>query len=237
MTITWVFLNSKRTILFFFFFLCFLEEDFLMTKESQLWQKKTPWNWGLKFHPGNIWAYSFHLWTHLLTTILFYRKWMKLCHCYSAQSRWSSFLTLIPQSCFLHSTNGRYTCMKLSHMSWKEPLRLSKKTLIRIQALDIINDVCVAGACSIVSDSLLPCGLEPAGLLCLWSPGVGYHFFVQINDIDNIIYNVGNMLLNLSLLFDMQYCNSIMQFNSITCILWFLSGIYHFYHQTQVSEI
>ena len=146
-------------------------------------------------------------------------------------------LWLIPQTCLLHSTNGRYTCMKLSHMQWKEPLRLSKKTLIQIQALDSINDVCVAWACSIVSDSLLPCGLAPAGLLYLWNTGVGYHFFLQINDIDDVIYNVGNMLLNLSLLFDMQYCNSTMHFNSITCILWFLSGLYHFYHQTQVSEI
>ena len=76
-------------------------------------------------------------------------------------------LWLIPQTCLLHSTNGRYTCMKLSHMPWKEPLRLSKKTLIQIQALDSINDVCVAWACSIVSDSLLPCGLAPAGLLYL----------------------------------------------------------------------
>ena len=235
MTITSVFLNSKRTILFFFFW--FLEEDFLMTKESQLWQKKS--------HETGDWSFTLATYelihsicelTYLLRSFSIGSGWSYVV-VFPAQSRWSSFLTLIPQFCFLHSTNGRYTCMKLSHMSWKEPLRLSKKTLIRIQALDIINDVCVADACSVVSDSLLPCGLEPAGFLCLWNTGVGYHFFVQINDIDNIIYNVGNMLLNLSQLFDMQYCNSIIQFNSITCILWFLSGIYHFYHQTQVSEI
>ena len=38
--------------------------------------------------------------------------------------------------------------------------------------------------CSVVSDSLWPCGLEPARLLCLWdypgkSTGVGCHFLLQ----------------------------------------------------------
>ena len=48
----------------------------------------------------------------------------------------------------------------------------------------VLLSVCVCVSCSVVSDSLQPCGLKPARLLCPWdfpgkNIGVGCHFLLQ----------------------------------------------------------